>query len=201
MVLNIFLRKVVDICTRRNSWTFNILLVSNQPIKHLKYLKKDVLVDTVPVTFSFKAKTRKRIKKYSTDTDNGPTGDKSTSRPTEPTSSSNATSREKIVSDDRLEIMDKLNSPYKFQLLFRGSRDGLSGEKFYEICDNQNRTVTIIKVKDGSEILGGYNKVEWRSDGSYGTTKDSIIFSFNNDDRIENYILSRVMNECYATDF
>ncbi|CAB5395839.1 unnamed protein product [Rhizophagus irregularis] len=87
MVLNIFLRKVVDICTRRNSWTFNILLVSNQPIKHLKYLKKDVLVDTVPVTFSFKAKTRKRIEKYPTDTDNGPTGDKSTPRLTEPTSS------------------------------------------------------------------------------------------------------------------
>lgn len=102
MVLNIFLRKVVDICTRRNSQTFNILLVSNQVnaknnkknfnaigvrfsspkdslmptsledkfltvrkhrflflksqyilklIKHLKYLKKDVLVDTVPVTY------------------------------------------------------------------------------------------------------------------------------------------------------
>ncbi|RGB42386.1 hypothetical protein C1646_751035 [Rhizophagus diaphanus] len=56
--------------------------------------------------------------------------------------------------------MDKLNSPYKFQLLFRGSRDGLSGEKFHEICDNQYRTVTVIKVKDGKEILRGYNPVE-----------------------------------------
>ncbi|GBC41247.2 carbohydrate-binding module family 13 protein [Rhizophagus irregularis DAOM 181602=DAOM 197198] len=100
---------------------------------------------------------------------------------------------------NRLEIMDKLNSPYKFQLLFRGSRDGFSGEKFHETCDNRYRTVTVIKAKDSNEILGGYNPVEWRSDGSYGTTKDSFIFSFDNDDRIENYILSRVMNECYAT--
>ncbi|PKY26140.1 hypothetical protein RhiirB3_530037 [Rhizophagus irregularis] len=180
-----------------------------EPIKHLKYLKKDVLVDTVPVTFSFKAKTRKRIEKYPTDTDNGPTGDKSTPRLTEPTSS--------LVSDS-MTILRSLfkyakeierrpnnrnvnvnNNLYSHRMLHQEKKSCLmTGEKFY---DNQNRTVTVIKVKDGSEILGGYNPVEWRSDGSYGTTKDSIVFSFNNDDRIENYILNRVMNECYATDF
>ena len=46
-------------------------------------------------------------------------------------------------------------------------------------------------MKDSDEILGGYNPIEWKSDNSYGTTKDSFIFSFNNED----HILSRVMNE------
>src|SRR5205823_3823073 len=87
---------------------------------------------------------------------------------------------------NRLEITDKSTSSYEFKLLFRGSRDGLSRNKFHEICDNQSRTVTIIKVKDSSEILGGYNPIKWKSDGSYSTTKDSFIFSFNND-KIENY--------------
>ncbi|GBC27901.2 carbohydrate-binding module family 13 protein [Rhizophagus irregularis DAOM 181602=DAOM 197198] len=75
---------------------------------------------------------------------------------------------------DRLEITDKLASSYKFKLLFRASRDGHSRGKFHEICDNKPRTVTCVKVKDSNEILGGNNK-------------------------IDNYILSRVTNGNYAT--
>ena len=36
----------------------------------------------------------------------------------------------------------------------------------------------------------------WKSNGKYGKTKDSFIFSFKNG--IENYILSRVVNEKIA---
>ncbi|EXX66731.1 hypothetical protein RirG_120930 [Rhizophagus irregularis DAOM 197198w] len=98
---------------------------------------------------------------------------------------------------DRLEITDELTSPYEFKLLFRGSRDGFTRHKFHEICDNKSRTVTIIKVKDTNEILGGYNPIKWESDNVWNITKDSFIFSFNND-RIEDHILSRVMDECKA---
>ncbi|GES76343.1 carbohydrate-binding module family 13 protein [Rhizophagus clarus] len=97
---------------------------------------------------------------------------------------------------DRLEITDKLTSSYEFKLLFRGTRDGLTRDKFHQICDNHSRTVTIIKVKDSNEILGGYNPVEWKSDSSFGITKDSFIFSFNG--RVENYILSRVVDQNHA---
>jgi hypothetical protein len=48
-------------------------------------------------------------------------------------------------------------------------------------------------VNDNNEILGGYNPLEWKSNGIYGTTKDSFIFSFSKD-KISNYILSRVTN-------
>src|ERR1051325_1163490 len=97
---------------------------------------------------------------------------------------------------ERLEITDKMKNSYEFKLLFRGSRDGLSYEKFHEICDNQCRTVTVIKVKGSNEILGGYNPIEWNSDFErHSTTKGSFIFSFKNSDRIENYILSRVKDE------
>ena len=50
-------------------------------------------------------------------------------------------------------------------------------------------------MKDSDEILGGYNPLIWKSDGSYGITKDSFIFSFKSKDDIDNYILSRVMKE------
>src|SRR6266542_4825814 len=89
---------------------------------------------------------------------------------------------------DRLEITDKT---YEFKLILRGSRDGFSPSKFHEICDNQSHTVSIIKVKNSDEILGGYNPIIWKSDSSYGITKDSFIFSFKKKDSI----LSRVINE------
>jgi hypothetical protein len=59
--------------------------------------------------------------------------------------------------------------------------------------------VTIIKVKGNNQILGGYNPIEWKSERSYGTTKDSFIFSFKKGDNINEHILSRVVNENYAT--
>ena len=100
---------------------------------------------------------------------------------------------------DRLEVTDKLVSSYEFKLIFRASRDGYFRYKFHEICDNQPRTITLAKVKDSSEILGGYNPIEWKNNYSfinnYGTIKDSFIFSFMSKENIENHIISRMKNE------
>ncbi|GBC06506.1 hypothetical protein RclHR1_06890010 [Rhizophagus clarus] len=94
---------------------------------------------------------------------------------------------------DRLDTtLDSRSNPYEFKLMLRGSRDGFSSNKFHEICDNQSHTISIIKVKDSTEILGGYNPIIWKSNDSYGNTKDSFIFSFKNKDNIEDYSLSRV---------
>ena len=49
-------------------------------------------------------------------------------------------------------------------------------------------------MANSREILGGYNPLGWKSDGSYEPTKGSFIFSFNNED----IILSRVMDEYNA---
>ncbi|GES96344.1 carbohydrate-binding module family 13 protein [Rhizophagus clarus] len=95
---------------------------------------------------------------------------------------------------DRLDITDKSASSYKFILMLRESRDEPFVSKFHEVCNNQCRTVTIAKVKGRDKILGGYNPVEWKSDGGYSSSKDSFIFSFEGSST-ENYILSRVVNE------
>ncbi|EXX77710.1 uncharacterized protein OCT59_027260 [Rhizophagus irregularis] len=106
---------------------------------------------------------------------------------------------------NRLEITDEIKYAYKFKLLLRGSRDGFTAKKFHEICDNQPHTLTIIKLKDSNEILGGYNPIAWESgeyneicEDSYRSTKDSLLFSFKNSDNIESYILSRVKNKEFA---
>ncbi|GBB99764.1 hypothetical protein RclHR1_03620013 [Rhizophagus clarus] len=99
---------------------------------------------------------------------------------------------------DKLNSTDELTSTYEFKLILRGSRDGFTPDKFHEICDNQSCTLTIVKVKGNNQILGGYNPIEWKSDRSYITTKDSFIFSFKNGDDINEHILSRIVNENYA---
>ncbi|GBC27280.2 carbohydrate-binding module family 13 protein [Rhizophagus irregularis DAOM 181602=DAOM 197198] len=95
---------------------------------------------------------------------------------------------------DKLESTDKLTSSYEFNLLFRGSRDGFKQDRFHKICDNHSRTVTIVKVKDSNEILGGYNPIEWKYEGGFMAAEDSFIFSFHNN-RIDNHILSRVKDK------
>ncbi|PKY42969.1 hypothetical protein RhiirA4_456872 [Rhizophagus irregularis] len=94
----------------------------------------------------------------------------------------------------KLDIMNKSTPLYEFKLILHGSRDGFGSNIFHEVCDNRSCTITIIKVKGNNQILGGYNPIEWKSDRSYGATKDSFIYGVD----IDEHILSRTANENYA---
>jgi hypothetical protein len=100
---------------------------------------------------------------------------------------------------DKLDITDKLASSYEFKLLLHGSRDGFSNCKFHEICKDQPRVIIVVKVKGSNKILGGYNPIGWNyTNGGYSKTNDSFIFSFENSESADNYILSRVVDENHA---
>ncbi|GBB87031.1 hypothetical protein RclHR1_01350006 [Rhizophagus clarus] len=111
----------------------------------------------------------------------------------------------KIITFKHSELISKwinrleISSSYEFKLLLRGSRDGYTPQKFHKICDGKSHTVTIIKVKFSNEILGGYNPNSWKSDCSYSANEDSFIFSFKNNDNIEDHVLSRVKEKEYST--
>ncbi|CAG8642590.1 16018_t:CDS:1 [Acaulospora morrowiae] len=70
-------------------------------------------------------------------------------------------------------------SPYEFDLLLRGTKDGFTPKMFHSKCDYEGSTLTIIKIKGTNELLGGYNPFDWKSDNTYGQTKDSFIFNMN----------------------
>ena len=53
-------------------------------------------------------------------------------------------------------------------------------------------------MKDSNEILGGYNPITWKFDRTFGTTKNSFIFSFKDKVNIEKNVLSRVKDEKHA---
>ncbi|RGB38450.1 hypothetical protein C1646_740595 [Rhizophagus diaphanus] len=71
-----------------------------------------------------------------------------------------------------------MNTPYKFDLLYRASKDGNTAAAFHAKCDNKGATIVIVKIQNSEYIIGGYNPLFWDLNNNYKTTKDSFIFSF-----------------------
>ncbi|EXX64020.1 hypothetical protein GLOIN_2v1885334 [Rhizophagus irregularis DAOM 181602=DAOM 197198] len=69
--------------------------------------------------------------------------------------------------------------PYKFNLLYRASRDGNTAAAFHAKCDNQGPTIVVAKITNSEQIVGGYNPLFWDSSNKDRSTKDSFIFSLS----------------------
>ncbi|PKK62805.1 BTB-domain-containing protein [Rhizophagus irregularis] len=82
---------------------------------------------------------------------------------------------------------------YDFNLLVRGSRDGFSEKTFHEFCDNKGPTITIVRVKNSNEILGGFNPCNWISEIGYNSVEESFIFSLDRNN-LEKSIFSKVID-------
>ncbi|RGB34771.1 hypothetical protein C1646_668262 [Rhizophagus diaphanus] len=80
--------------------------------------------------------------------------------------------------DKKEEYNNFKTIPYKFNLLYRASRDGNTTEAFHEKCDNKGATIVIVKINGTEQIIGGYNPIDWDSSGFYKNTTDSFIYLF-----------------------
>jgi len=65
------------------------------------------------------------------------------------------------------------------ELLYRGSRDGMSGEAFHNKCNNKGPTISLFKNEKGY-IFGGYSSIDWTSSDSSKSAPDSFIFTLTN---------------------
>ncbi|RGB33194.1 hypothetical protein C1646_761972 [Rhizophagus diaphanus] len=81
------------------------------------------------------------------------------------------------------------NIPYKFNLLYRASRDGNTPAAFHAKCDNKGATIVVAKIKNSEQIVGGYNPFQWDSSGSWKSTFDSFIYFFAN---VKNIVTAKV---------
>ena len=69
----------------------------------------------------------------------------------------------------------------KWELLYRGTRDGFKGKDFHKRCDNKSKTLTIIKSTNGN-IFGGYTDKAWMSDNQHHSDPNAFLFSLVNKD-------------------
>src|SRR5256886_3571064 len=83
--------------------------------------------------------------------------------------------------------------PYDFKLLYRSSRDGIDTGSFHRNCDNKGATICIAKVQGSTQLIGGYNPLDW-SGNSWKNTTDSFIFNFTDGKYIYNAKLGFVNN-------
>jgi hypothetical protein len=74
---------------------------------------------------------------------------------------------------------------YKFNLLYRASRDGNTASAFHARCDNKGATIIIVKIKNSKQIVGGYNPLFWDSSNSCKSTKKSFIFTFTDKNNLQ----------------
>ncbi|GBC02511.1 hypothetical protein RclHR1_04660004 [Rhizophagus clarus] len=95
---------------------------------------------------------------------------------------------------------------YKFDLVYRGSIDGINVETFKNKCNGQVESLVLIKVKGSNKIYGGYSSIGFNSIGNnvpsfsgsknskYYYSSDNFIFSFENSDDTQDMKISRVIN-------
>ncbi|KAL7531111.1 hypothetical protein ACHAWF_003633 [Thalassiosira exigua] len=79
------------------------------------------------------------------------------------------------------EWLGESGSDGEFDLLYRSSRDGLSGADFHSKCNNQGSTLTVIETTDGY-VLGGYTNTPWTGDGSYKAANKAFLFVLSGSD-------------------
>jgi hypothetical protein len=76
-----------------------------------------------------------------------------------------------------------------------GSENGFKASIFHEKCDNQGKTLTIVKSKSES-IFGGYTDIAWTSEKKdLFENGNSFIFSIRNDQSIVKLKCLRKKNE------
>ncbi len=67
------------------------------------------------------------------------------------------------------------------ELLYRGTRDGMSSKTFHNNCDNKGPTISLFKNEKGY-IFRGYISNDWKGDqyGGWASAGDSFIFTLTN---------------------
>ncbi|CAI2181858.1 16197_t:CDS:2 [Funneliformis geosporum] len=92
-----------------------------------------------------------------------------------------------------------LKKMYKFELLYRSSQDGLSHITLRNKCNNHGSCLVLVQQQSTTKILGGYNPLGFTlSNGGWQETRESFIFSFENDNDTTNMKISRAVDTQHA---
>ncbi|PKK68166.1 hypothetical protein RhiirC2_851651 [Rhizophagus irregularis] len=78
---------------------------------------------------------------------------------------------------------EKVN--YKFNLLYRASRDSNTAAAFHAKCDNKGATIVVAKINCSNQIVGGYNPFSWDSSDTNMASKDSFVFTIADKNNIQ----------------
>ena len=78
-----------------------------------------------------------------------------------------------------LEKIIEWSGCQKFELLYRGTKDGSDSSIFHAKCDNKGPTICLYKNEKGN-IFGGYTSLSWTNEGYHKPAPESFIFTMTN---------------------
>ena len=90
-----------------------------------------------------------------------------------------------IILNESKRCDEFLNKIYEWtggkdmELLYRGTKDGMSENAFHNKCNNKGPTICLFKNEKGY-IFGGYASIDWQGSGGYKSAPDSFIFTLTN---------------------
>jgi hypothetical protein len=88
--------------------------------------------------------------------------------------------------------------PYEFKLLYRSSKDGSNNQSFHRNCDNKGATICVAKIQGSTQLIGGYNPLDWGGNCGWKSTTNSFIFNFTDGKNISTAKLGYVNLTGYA---
>ena len=71
---------------------------------------------------------------------------------------------------------DLIEMRLRFELLYRGTRDGMAAADFHRLCDGKNDTISVIKDSNG-DVCGGFADKAWSTKSSWVKSEKSFLFS------------------------
>ena len=71
---------------------------------------------------------------------------------------------------------DLIEMRLRFELLYRGSRDGMAAADFHRLCDGKNDTISVIKDSKG-DVFGGFADKAWSMQSQWVKSEKSFLFS------------------------
>jgi hypothetical protein len=94
---------------------------------------------------------------------------------------------------------NNLSNKYNFDLLYRGSKDGVNTNTFRTKCNDQGPCLVLVKPHQSTKIYGGYNPLQFTNGGGqWKYTNESFIFSFESGKDIQDMKISRVNSSNHA---
>ncbi len=71
------------------------------------------------------------------------------------------------------------NRKFRTVISYKGSRDGWMIADFHRMSDFKGPTVTLFKIKDNNQCVGGFTSALWASPELYSEVSDSTAMLFN----------------------
>ncbi|GBC21492.2 BTB/POZ protein [Rhizophagus irregularis DAOM 181602=DAOM 197198] len=73
-------------------------------------------------------------------------------------------------------------------------RDGFNATSFHRNCDSKGATIWIAKIKGTTQLIGGYNPLDWGGDCGWKGTTNSFLFHIMDEKNVSSAKVSYVNN-------